>query len=302
VFKIVPDGTVRTLELAEGICDVAPNNIDPEVLSYLISNPNLRLNEAPGTSYVYLLFNFRNPHLRDLRVRRAIAYAIDRAAIVGSYLRGTARIASSMLAPENWAYDANVRPYGYDPEMARRLLDDAGYHADRNGVRALKFIYKTTPENGRLAEVLQAMLRRVGIRVEIRSNEWATFYSDLANGNFDLASMRWIGIDDPNHYYLTFDSLMLPPRGLNRGAYRNPEMDALVEAGMSTVDGARRRAIYGQVQHLAADDLPYVSLWWLQNVTVLNREVAGFEPYPNGSLRSLGSVTLVAPSASEASE
>jgi peptide/nickel transport system substrate-binding protein len=302
VFKIVPDATVRALELAEGISDVAPNNIDPEVLSYLISNPDLRLNQAPGSSYVYLLLNFRNPHLHDLRVRRAIAYAVDRVAIVGSYLRGTARIATGKLAPENWAYDATVRSYGYDPEMARRLLDDAGYHADLNGMRDLKFIYKTTPENGRLAEVLQAMLRRVGIRVEIRSNEWATFYSDLANGNFDLASMRWIGINDPNHYYLTFDSLMVPPRGLNRGAYSNPEMDALVEAGMTTIDPASRRAIYRQVQRLAADDLPYVSLWWLQNVTVLNRVVAGFEPYPNGSLRSLGSVTLAAPSAREASE
>jgi peptide/nickel transport system substrate-binding protein len=302
VFKIVPDATVRALELAEGVCDVAPNNIDPEVLSYLISNPELRLNETPGTSYAYLLFNFRNPQLRDLRVRRAIAYAIDRAAIVGSYLRGTARIASGMLVPENWAYDGKVRSYGYDPEMARQLLDDAGYHADRNGMRALKFTYKTTPENSRLGEVLQAMLRRVGIRVEIRSNEWATFYSDLANGNFDLASMRWIGINDPNHYYLTFDSLMVPPRGLNRGAYSNPEMDALVEAGMSTIDPASRRSVYRQVQRLAADDLPYVSLWWLQNVTVLNREVAGFEAYPNGSLRSLASVTLVAPSASEATE
>jgi len=302
VFRIVPDGTVRALELAEGLCDVAPNNIDPEVLSYLISNPDLRLNEAPGTSYVYLLFNFRNPQLRDLRVRRAIAYAIDRAAIVVCFLRATARIATGMLAPENWAYDAKVRSYGYDPEMARRLLDEAGYHADRNGVRDLKFIYKTTPENGQLAEVLQAMLRRVGIRVEIRSNEWATFYSDLANGNFDLASMRWIGINDPNHYYLTFDSLMVPPRGLNRGAYSNPEMDALVEAGMSTIEAASRRAVYAQVQRLAADDLPYVSLWWLQNVTVLNRAVVGFEPYPNGSLRSLASVTLLAPSAFGASE
>jgi len=95
---------------------------------------------------------------------------------------------------------------------------------------------------------------------------------------------------------------MVPPRGLNRGAYRNPEMDALVEAGMSTIDTASRRAIYAQVQRLAADDLPYVSLWWPQNVTVLNREVAGFEPYPNGSLRSLARVTLVAPSAPEGSE
>ncbi|HKF27702.1 MAG TPA: hypothetical protein VKB29_00640, partial [Candidatus Binataceae bacterium] len=83
---------------------------------------------------------------------------------------------------------------------------------------------------------------------------------------------------------------------------RNPAMDALLEAGMRTIDAASRRAIYGRVQGLAADDLPYVSLWWLQNVTVLNREVAGFEPYPNGSLRSLARVTLVTPSAPEASE
>jgi len=302
VFKIVPDPTVRALELAEGVCDVAPNNVDPEVLSYLLSNPDLRLNEAPGSGYVYLLFNFRNPQLHDLRVRRAIAYAIDRTAIVGAFLRGTARIATGMLVPENWAYDANVRSYDYDPQSARRLLDAAGYHADQHGLRDLKFTYKTTPENVRIAEVLQAMLRRVGIRIEIRSNEWATFYSDLGNGNFDLASMRWIGINDPNHYFLTFDSQMVPPRGLNRGAYSNPEMDALLEAGMSTLETAARRTIYGRVQRLAADDLPYVSLWWLQNVTVLNREVTGFEPYPNGSLRSLTSVTLVAPFASEARE
>jgi len=296
VFKIVPDATVRALELAEGVCDIAPNDIEPELLSWLVSNRQLRVNEAPGTSYVYLLFNFRNRQLSDLRVRRAIAYTIDRKAILNSLLRATARVASGMLVPENWAYEGNVATYDYQEERARRLLDDAGYRVGTDGMRDLTFIYKTTPEGGRLAEVLQAMLRRVGIRIEIRSNEWATFTGDLASGNFDLASMRWIGINDPNQYYLTCDSKMIPPRGQNRGAYSNAEMDALVEEGMTTIDPAKRREIYARVQQLASTDLPFVSLWWLQNVTVLNGEVSGFEPYPNGSLRSLATITLAGPS------
>jgi peptide/nickel transport system substrate-binding protein len=295
VFKIVPDPTVRALELAEGVCDLAENNIEANVLAYLISQPDIEVNESPGTTYQYLAVNFRNPQLRDVRVRRAIAYAIDRKAIVNSFLRGTARVATGMLAPGNWAYDGNVMTYDYDPAKARQLLEEAGYHADSRGMRDLRFIYKTTPEGGRLAETIQAMLRRVGIAIEIRSNEWATFYSDIQKGNFDLTSMRWIGINDPNHYFLVFDSRMTPPHGMNRGDYSNPAMDALVEQGASTLDPARRREIYAQVQTLAAQDLPYISLWWLQNIVVMNRAVKGFHPYPNGSLRSLADVELVAP-------
>ncbi len=302
VFKIVPDPTVRALELTEGVCDLSENNIEADVLPYLGAQPNVLVNESPGTTYQYLILNFRNPQLRDVRVRRAIAYAIDRDAIANSFLRGTARVASGMLAPENWAYDGSVTKYSYDPAKARQLLDDAGYHTGADGMRDLRFLYKTTPEGSRLAEVMQAMLRQVGIRVEIRSNEFATFYSDLQSGNFDLASSRWIGINDPYQYSLGFDSKMIRPPGLNRGAYANPEMDTLVEEGARTIDPAKRRAIYARVQELAAQDLPYISLWWLQNVAVLNREVAGFDPYPNGSLRSLATVKLVGPNGSEASE
>ena len=303
VFKIVPDQTVRALELMEGVCDVAPNDIEPEVLPYLVARANVSVNEAPGTTYQYLMFNFRNSKLQDLRVRRAIAYAIDRKEIVRSFLRGTARLASGMLTPENWAYEGDVASYDYDPARAGRLLDEAGYPLGANGMRRLKFIYKTTPEGGRLAETVQAMLRKVGIAIDIRSNELATFLSDLDQGNFDLTSLRWIGINDPNHYYLVFDSEMTPAQGgSNRGAYRNPQMDALVERAMHTIDPSTRRSVYAQVQQLAARDLPYVSLWWLQNVTVLNREVAGFEPYPNGSLRSLATVTLSPPTAAEPAE
>ncbi len=295
IFKIVPDPTVRTLELAEGVCDVAENNIEPDVLPYLARDRAIDVERTPGTSYQYLAFNFRDPRLRDLRVRRAIASAIDRPAIVDSLMRGTARIASGMLSPESWAYDADVTTWPYDPARARRLLDQAGYPAGRGGMRALSLVYKTTPDRRQLGEVLQAMLARVGIRLEIRTNEWATFYGDIQRGDFDLTSMNWVGINDPDHYYMVFDSHMTPPHGFNRGFYDNPEMDRLVEQGARTLDPAARRAIYARVQQLAATDLPYVSLWWLDNVAVMNRRIGGFEPYPNGSLRSLATLTLRGP-------
>ena len=95
-----------------------------------------------------------------------------------------------------------------------------------------------------------------GIEVRIRSNEWATFYDDMQRGNFDIAAMPWIGIRDPHHYYMIFDSRMTPPRGLNRGDYSNPEMDRLLEAGDSTIDDAARKNIYARVQQLAAGRSP----------------------------------------------
>src|SRR4029077_20069296 len=97
---------------------------------------------------------------------------------------------------------------------------------------------------------------------------------------------------DPHQFQMVIDSKMTPPRGLNRGAYSNPEMDRLVEAGDATLDPATRREIYRKVQQLAADDLPYLSLWWQDNVVVMKRGLEGFRPYPNGSLRSLADLTL----------
>ena len=294
LLKVVPDPTVRALELAEGVCDFSGNNIENDVLPWLSAHKFLAVNKAPGSTYKYLSFNFRDRRLRDLRVRRAIAYSIDRATIVNSMLRGTGRIATGLLSPESWAYYEDVTGYSYDPKKARQLLDQAGYPTGPNGMRQLKFEYKTTPEGARLGEVFQAMLQRIGIALTLRILDFPTYYADIQSGKFDLTSLQWVGINDPNHYYMVFDSKKTPP-GLNRGFYSNPEMDRLVEAGMRTIDRDQRAKIYAQVQQLAADDLPYVSLWWVDNVAVMNRRLAGFESYPNGSLRSLATVTLTTP-------
>jgi peptide/nickel transport system substrate-binding protein len=297
LFKIVPDPTVRALELAEGVCDFSGNNVEYDVLPWLAAHPSLEISKTPGTTYRYLSFNFRDPRLRDVRIRRAIAYAIDRNAIVSTILRGTGRIATGMLSPENWAYESNVTTYSYDPAKACQLLDQAGYRAGSGGMRGLRFEYKTTPEGARMGEVFQAMLHRVGIELTIRTLDFATYYADIQAGSFDLTSLQWVGINDPNSYYMIFDSKKTPPHGENRGYYSNPAMDRLVEAGMSTVDPDARKKIYAQVQQLAAEELPYVSLWWVDNVAVMNRRLVGFNAYPNGSFRSLATVTLSTPGA-----
>ncbi len=295
LLKIVPDPTVQALELAEGVCDFSENYVEDDVLPWLAAHQSIEISKTPGTTYRYLSFNFRDARLRDLRVRRAIAYAIDRNTIVNTMLRGAGRVATGMLSPENWAYDANVTTYSYDPKKAGLLLDQAGYPAGSNGMRGLRFEYKTTPEGARMGEVFQAMLQRVGIELTIRSLDFAAYYAEIQAGGFDLTSLQWVGINDPNSYYMIFDSNKTPPHGLNRSYYSNPAMDRLVEGGMTTVDPAARKQIYAQVQQLAADDLPYVSLWWTDNVAVMNRRLVGFDAYPNGSLRSLATLTLVGP-------
>ena len=290
-LKVVPDPTVRALELTEGICGFAENDaIQAELIPYLAVQPRLRIVRSAGSTYHYLIFNFRDARLRDLRVRRAISYAIDRSAIVTALVRDNARLATGLLAPENWAYSGSVMQYRYEPAKARELLEESGYSSS---ARSLRLIYNTTPEGRRLAEALQSMLGRVGIVIDIHTNEWATFYSDLRNGNFDIASSQWVGVGDPHQYYEIFDSHMTPIHGgSNRGSYSNPRMDQLVEAGDSILDPAARRAIYAKVQELAAQDLPYVSLWWDDNVAAMDRRLTGFAPYPNGSLISLATASF----------
>jgi peptide/nickel transport system substrate-binding protein len=287
-FKIVPDATVRALELTEGLCDFAENDaVQPDLIPYLAAQSSLRVGQSAGIFFQYLAFNFRDARLRDPRLRRAIAYAINRDAIVHAMLRNTARIATGMLPPENWAYERNVARYRYDPGEARRLLEAAGYGPND---KRLEFVYKTTPEGRRLAEVIQAMLRRVGVKLDVHTNEWATFYDDLRGGNFDLAASQ-ISAVTPDEYFLFFDSQMVPPYGNDRGAYKNPQMDQLLEEAEVTLDTGRRRAIFSQVQKLAASDLPYIPLWWIDTVTVMTRRIGGFAPYPNGSLISLAAAS-----------
>jgi len=290
-FKIVPDNTVRILELRKGTVHLIQNEVEPELLPALRENPRLKVQERPGTHYSYLGFNLRDPFLKSLRVRKAMAHAVDREAIVRHLLGGLAVPATGVLSPLNWAYEPEVTAYPYDPDRARKLLDEAGY-PDPDGPgpgKRFALSYKTSQNDlrRRIGEALQSQFEAVGIGMDIRSFEWGTFYADIMKGNFQTYTLTWVGVADPDIYHYLFHSGSMPPEGANRGYYENPEMDRLLELGRMKQDRRERKRIYGEVQRILAAELPYLSLWYAVNVVVMDRRIQGFVLQADGNLRSL---------------
>jgi peptide/nickel transport system substrate-binding protein len=292
-FTVVPDTTTRALELDKGSADIAINSLPADMVATIETQKKLVVEQKPGTTLAYLAFNLRDPVLRDVRVRRALAYAIDRRPMIEYLWRGLARPADSILPPQHWAYDGEVARYAYDPAKARALLDAAGYPAIK-GVRFHLTMKTSTEESTRLmAAVLQQQLGAVGIALDIRTFEFATFYSDVQKGSFQLFSLRWIGgNEDPDIFEYVFYSTSTPPKRANRGYYSNPRADALIDAGRRELDQGKRKVIYAELQRILADDLPYVNLWYLDNVAVHSARVTNVQVNPSGNYDFLRQVEL----------
>jgi len=287
-FRIIPEAIVRALELRKGSVDAALNVLLPDMVEVFRRDGELSVLRANGTNYQYLAFNMEDPVFSDLRVRQAIAYAIDRDRIIKYLWRDQARPATGVIPPDNWSYEPNVTKYSYNPEKARQLLRESG-HSN------LSFTFRSSnsDESRLLAAVLQQQLKDVGINMEIRSNEFATFFADIQKGNFQAYSARWIGANnEPDHFGLIFHSSRTPPNGANRGRYSNPEVDRLIEMGRREADNERRKPIYQRIQQIVSEDLPYVSLWYVDNVAVFNKRIHGMTISPAGDYDFLNQITL----------
>jgi len=282
VLRVVPDDIMRGLELRKGTIDVVINDLAPDIVHQLGQDPRLQLIQSPGTDYQYIGVNLRDPILRDVRVRQAIAYAIDRDAIIKYLRRGLAIPASGLLPPMSWAFEPAVTTYAYDPARARALLDDAG-HPPVDGVRFRLTLKVSNVEFNRLqSSVIQQNLRDVGIALDIRMFEFATFYGDVLKGNFQLFTLQWVGgaVADPDILRRVFHSAQVPPVGFNRGFFRDARMDSLLEQAAAQDDVRLARATYNEVQRQAAREVPYISLWCKTNVVVAQRSLTGFQLLP----------------------
>jgi len=293
-FAVVPDAITQSLELEKGSADVEVNSLPMDALPVLADRSNLVVQDTAGTVIQYLAFNTRDAILGKASVRQAIAFAIDRGLIIHTLLHGHAQPALSLLPQSHWAWTGAVARYDYNPTRAERLLDEAGYPRGANGIRFHLTMKTSTDEFTRLmAAVLQQQLARVGIALDLRSNEFATFYSDVTRGAFQMYSLRWIGGNEqPDIFSYVFSTARIPPKGANRGRYTNPQLDSLLDDAAETGDMNRRRADYVEAQQILARDLPSINLWYLDTVMVHSRRLTNVTPSPSGRYTFLETAEL----------
>jgi peptide/nickel transport system substrate-binding protein len=294
-FAVVPDAITRALELQKGSADVCINALTADMIYALRDNPVVQIDTGPGTVLNYVTFNVRDPILRDSRVRQAIAYAINRRLIIHALWRDRARIAESLLPPEHWAWTGEVAHHDYDPREANALLDAAGWKRNANGIRFHVALKTSTDETSRmLAQVLQQQLRTVGIELDVRSFEFATFYSDISKGVFQMYTLRWIGgNEDPDIFRYAYQTASFPPKGANRGHYSNPALDRMISEAIATPDNAARRSDYVAIQRMVAEDLPSINLWYLDTVLVHNRRLGNLHLSSSGNYDFLRDAILL---------
>ncbi len=295
VLKVVPDEIMRALELRKGTVDMVVNDLSPDVVHQLAAEKAVTIAEAPGTDYAYVGVNMRDPILKDRRVRHALGHAIDRQAIVDHLRRGLARPAVGVLPPASWAFEAGVFQFSHDPQKAIALLEEAGYRdpdGDGPEPRLRLSLKVSTNEFIRLqAAVIQQDLKRVGIELDVRSYEFATLYADVLKGNFQLFTLQWVGVSDPDMLRRVFHSKQMPPNGFNRGYYENPEVDRLIDAAMVAESDDERRKLYGDAQRVVAEDAPYISLWYKTNIAVSGTHIEGVKLTPSAEFTFLRNVT-----------
>ena len=275
----VKDPTVRVLKLQKGEIDLIQGDLPPELVKHLQTMPNLHVDTGWGANYSYLGLNMQDPVLKQLKVRQAIAYAINRQAIIDKVMVHNTRTAGAILPPEHYTNTNNqLTPYEYNPALSKKLLIEAGIKLP------LKLVYKTSTDafRVRLATIMQAQMAEAGILLEIKSLDWGTFFADVKAGNFQLFGLTWVGIKTPEIYAKVFGSQNFPPNGFNRGRYADAELDKLLAE--ENWPGATQR-IHAQ--------LPYIPLWFEGQFVAMQKNIKNYAPKADGNWDDLATIRNV---------
>jgi peptide/nickel transport system substrate-binding protein len=281
--KTIADANALQAELQSGRVDLAPNptNFSADTFNALKKNPNLQVIQSNGSNVRYIGFNVTASPVNNVKIRRAIAYAIDREEIVNQLLSGQAKVAHSILPEECWAYDAQVK-YSYNPDKAKQLLQEAGYKGE---VIKLK-IAAGSMAVSQYAQVIQQSLKEVGINIEIEPLDNTTLLEQLKLGQFQMNTSIWAGGNqDPiflRDLFLSTESPDKKKNGRNRSRYSNPEFDKVILEAVEATDKEKAKALYAKAQQIVSQDLPLLPLWYPANMVVASKRLSNIKINASG--------------------
>lgn len=292
IYRIIPDSTTMFQELLSGGVDMMVLN----PLQYLRKSETRRIKENylkfryPANAYTYMGYNLNNPLFSEIRVRQALSYAIDRQSIIDGILLGIGRICTGPYSDVSWAYNPYAKRYDYDPELARRILHDAGWKAsETSGVlekdgRPFRFTIMTNQGNNeriRTAEIIQQNFKKVGIEVNIRVMEWQAFLEQIDKRSFDAIILGWGMGRDPDIYDI-WHSSKTKKSEYNFIGYHNTEVDRLLVEGRRTFNMEKRKKIYYRVHAILAEEQPYAFLYVPDATPIVHKRFKGVAIAPVG--------------------
>lgn len=284
IYRFIVEPRARVTELLTGNVDLIVA-VQPDAIGQIDANPKTTTLRQVGLHFWYLGLNSDQGALHDKRVRQAIAYALDKQAIVRDILKGTAVVAHGPVNPDTWAYEPNVKKYSNDVARAKALLSEAGFP---NGLDINFWV----PESGSgmqvpvdMGTIIQAQLARAGIRAKITVMEWAGFLARLRTGEQEMFANSWLaGTDDPDIIFsFLFHSSMVPFP--NRAHYRNRDLDKIIEEARSALDQKKRTELYRKAQRIVTEDVPYVYIDHDIQIVGVRRNLKGLKLHPSYDLR-----------------
>ena len=291
--RVISESNAMQAELQSGRVDIAPlaTSLSPDAIRALGQNPNLKVQQFEGSNLNLLTFNTTEPPLNSVKVRQAIAYAIDRESMIRDLVLNQGAIAHTILPEASWAY-AKPPTYQFDPNKAKQLLDEAGFRdPDGDGpqmrwAKPLLFRISGSSASARqYSGVIQNYLKNVGIPVAIETSEFNTMRQQVQNGQFQLNYSQWVGGNqDPLFYHDLFatSEIATPTRGLNRSRYSNPELDKILDEAANTYDHAKAAPLYAKAQEIVSRDVPVFPLWYQANMVIAKKNVGNIHVNASG--------------------
>ena len=293
ITRVIPDTATMFLELKSGGVDMM--GLTP--LQYTRQTDTAEFTKSFNKyrylsfGYTYLGFRLSHPLFSDRRVRQAFAHAIHKKEIIAGVLFGLGQEATGPYKPGTWVYNPDVKRYPFDPDRAKELFAEAGWKdSDGDGTldkegRKFSFTVLTNAGNesrAKTAAIIQQNLSAVGVKMEIRTLEWAAFINEFVDKRkFDAVILGWNITQDPDQYDI-WSSKKTGPKELNFVGFKHDEVDRLLEEGRRTFDVEKRKKAYFRIQEILAEEQPYVFLYYPDALPVVQNRIHGIEPAPAG--------------------
>ncbi|EPF17906.1 MULTISPECIES: ABC transporter substrate-binding protein [Cedecea] len=283
VFSITPDASVRYAKLEKNECQVMPFP-NPADLPRMKENKDINLMQKAGLNTGFLAFNTQKPPLDNVKVRQALALAINKPAIIEAVFHGTGIEAKNLLPPGVWSADDKLKDYDYDPEKAKALLKEAGF---ANGMSidlwAMPVQRPYNPNAKRMAEMIQADWAKIGVTAKIVTYEWGEYLKRVKSGEHQAALMGWTtATGDPDNFFGPLFTCTAANGGSNSSKWCYQPFDKLIIEARAEGNHDKRVELYKEAQQMMHDQMPAVMIAHSTIFEPVRKEVTGYEVDPFG--------------------